>query len=224
MRNFFNLDSPIMQKVSLFGTLIMMNLLWLVCCIPVVTIGASTTAMFRVMFDLRKNKSVRIAGFFRFFRDNFKRSSLIWLIYLLGAAVLYVLYWFVSWVDVGSWARALLLIPFLLVFFVWFFSLHYCFALCAFFDNSLEKTLTNAIAISVRHMRQTIFCAALTLLPLVFGMISPEWLLRLSYAWIFIYPALSFYWKSKLIGNVFAGYAPSPDVNDQCDKEDSQAD
>ena len=220
MRNFFNIDSPIMQKLSLFGTLIMMNVVWLICCIPIVTVGASTAAMYRVMFDLREDKNCRWVDFFRYFRDNFKQSTLLWLIYLLVAVVLYLLFCLISWIGIGNLARALLLIPFFLLFFLWFFSLHYCFALSAFFENTLKNTLINAAAMSLRHLRQTVVCSALTLLPFVFGMVSLYWLLALGYIWLFVYPGFSFYWKSGLIRKVFANYAPSFEQDTQDSEEE----
>ena len=217
MRNLFNIDSPVMQKLSLVGTLLLMNIIWLICCIPVVTIGASTTAMYRIMFDLREEKGGRVVDFFRAFRENFKNSTLLWLIYLLGAAVIYVLFCLLSWVNAGNLVQVLLLIPFFLFFFVWLFSLHYCFALSAYFENTLKNTLRNAVLMSMRHLPQTIICAAITLLPVVFAFISLYWLLMLGYVWLFMYPGLSFYWKSGQISKVFANYTT---VNSETDSEE----
>jgi len=56
MRNLFNPDAPIIQALSKFSYLIWMNCLWLVCCLPIVTIGASTAAFYRMAFNLREEK------------------------------------------------------------------------------------------------------------------------------------------------------------------------
>lgn len=208
MRNLFNIDSPLMQKLSLFGTLILMNALWLLCCIPIVTIGASTTALYRITFDLRENKGGRLVDFFRTFRDNFRQSSLIWLIDLLGAIVLFLLYGLIAYVDISDLGRVLALAVFFLLFLVWFFSLLYCFALTAYFENTLKNTLVNAFAMSFRHLRQTIVCAALTLVPLAVAFLSFKWFLILGFVWVFVYPGLAIYWKSGQISDVFANYTP----------------
>ena len=214
MRNLFNIESPLMQKLTLFSNLILMNAVWLVCCIPIVTIGASCTAMYRVMFDLHEDKNGRLRDFFLYFKENFKKSTLLWLIYLFGGAVLYVLFGLIAWADVSVPVRVILLAPFCLLAFHWFFSQLYVFALCAFFENTLKKTLFNASAISLRHLRQSIICAALTLLPLVLASVSFEWFLRLSFVCLFIYPGFCYYWKSGLISGVFSNYLPDKDAAD----------
>ena len=46
LQSFFNYDNPIWRFMGRLGDMIVLNLLWLVCSIPVVTIGASTTALY----------------------------------------------------------------------------------------------------------------------------------------------------------------------------------
>ena len=48
MRNLFNLDGPLMQLINKVVYSVYLNILWFICCIPIVTIGASTTALFYV--------------------------------------------------------------------------------------------------------------------------------------------------------------------------------
>ena len=60
MRSFFDMDSPVMQAMNKLGSVILMSLLWLVCCLPVVTIGAATAALYRMMFNLREDKTCTV--------------------------------------------------------------------------------------------------------------------------------------------------------------------
>ena len=53
----FNMmDNVVVRALSKLGDMICLNVMWLVCCIPVVTIGASTTALYTVMLKLVKNE------------------------------------------------------------------------------------------------------------------------------------------------------------------------
>ena len=70
------------------GQLIALNLLWIVCSLPVITAGASTTALFYCTLKLHKDGDIRVIyDFFRSFKQNFKQSTLIWIL-MLAAGVL----------------------------------------------------------------------------------------------------------------------------------------
>ena len=78
-------DNVVMRAIGKIGDLICLNVLWLICCIPVITIGASTTALYTVMLRLVRNEEGYIfRGFFKAFKLNFKQSTIIWIILLLG--------------------------------------------------------------------------------------------------------------------------------------------
>ncbi|MDO4866056.1 MAG: YesL family protein [Clostridia bacterium] len=67
-----------------------LNVMWLICCLPIVTIGASTTALYYTSFKIAKDEGSYITTmFFRSFKQNFKQATIIWLI-MLGAGALIV--------------------------------------------------------------------------------------------------------------------------------------
>ena len=87
---FFNYDNPVWRFIGKFGDLIILNILWLVCSIPVITIGASTTAVYYVTLKLaRDDDGYTIRSFFKSFKENFKQSTVIWLILLAVGVILY---------------------------------------------------------------------------------------------------------------------------------------
>ena len=57
MKNLFHLDAPIIQWVSKISWLLWFSCLWLICCLPIVTIGASTAALYRMAFRLREEEN-----------------------------------------------------------------------------------------------------------------------------------------------------------------------
>ena len=77
-------DNPIISGMSRIFDMMCLNVLWLVCSLPIFTIGASTTAMYTVMLKVVKNEEGYIVkGFFKAFKENFKKSTIIWLILLV---------------------------------------------------------------------------------------------------------------------------------------------
>ena len=71
MSEFFNPDSPIMRFITKIANSIYLNILWFVCCLPVVTIGASTTALFYVTLKMAKNEEGNMtAAFFHSFQEK----------------------------------------------------------------------------------------------------------------------------------------------------------
>ena len=88
MTGLFNVDGPVLQFVNKIVYSVYLNILWFLCCIPVITVGASTTALFYVTLKISKNEEGNITkAFFRSFRQNFRQGTLIWLIQIGRAHV-----------------------------------------------------------------------------------------------------------------------------------------
>lgn len=80
MRGIFDIDSPVMRAVIKFFDCICASILWLLFSLPAVTAGASSTALYvTVHHYLRREEGHLLKTFLTAFRDNFKRSTLIWL-------------------------------------------------------------------------------------------------------------------------------------------------
>ena len=81
MSGFFNIDSPIMRFLSKVCDLMILNALCIICCLPIVTAGASVTALYTITMKMvRGEESYIFKGFFKAFKENFKQSTIIWLI------------------------------------------------------------------------------------------------------------------------------------------------
>ena len=87
MSSFFSMDSPFFSFMSRLADIVLLNLLYIICCLPVFTIGAATSALYYQVMKMSKNEeSYVFRGFFKAFRENFKKATPAWLI-LLGIAV-----------------------------------------------------------------------------------------------------------------------------------------
>ena len=164
MNHLFNLDGPVLQFINKIVYSVYLNILWFICCIPVITIGASTTALFYVTLKISKNEEGSITkAFFHSFKENLRQGTVIWLILLAFGIILgidgYVLYHMrfenVFWTlctavfCVAAAAYAIILM--------------YIFPLLARFDNTIGAMFKNALFIGVRFL----FCTAL--MAVIFG-------------------------------------------------------
>lgn len=91
MKGIFSYDSPLMGALTAIGDCICLSALWIVFSLPVITMGASTTAMYAAAYhSVRKKEGGLWRFFWGAFKDNLKRSTLIWLMVLAVMALLTV--------------------------------------------------------------------------------------------------------------------------------------
>ena len=89
MNRLFGMDSPLIGALMKIGDCICLSVLWLLFSLPVFTIGASSAALYAAVHHcLRRNEAGIWKHFRNAFRENFKRSTLAWLIELLVLALL----------------------------------------------------------------------------------------------------------------------------------------
>lgn len=91
MGRLFDTDNIVWRFLGRVADLVILNFLFLLCSIPIVTIGASWTALYSVTLKAVKNEESYIAkGFLEGFKENFKQSTIAWLVILLVGTVLFV--------------------------------------------------------------------------------------------------------------------------------------
>ena len=151
MGSFFNMDSPVMRFLSRLCDLMILNILCLICCIPIVTIGASITALYSVTLKMVKGEDSYIAkGFFKGFRQNFKISTIIWLILLVIGALLAFDFRAANMLPASFQNIFRVLVGAFITFYILLFS--YIFPYIARFENTVKQTLKNGFLLMVRHL------------------------------------------------------------------------
>lgn len=162
MSEFFNPDNSIMRFITKIANSVYLNILWLVCSLPVVTIGASTTSLFYVTLKMAKNEEGNItAAFFRSFRDNFKQATKIWLI-LLAAGIVFALDGYVFYhmrFENMLWTIGTAI--FLVALAAYAIILMYIFPLLARFDNTTFAMFKNSLFIGMRFFLCTVLMAVI---------------------------------------------------------------
>ena len=159
---FFSYESKFSQLLLKLCYACYLNLLWLICSLPIFTIGASTTALYYVCLKIVRGEESHVAAqFFRSFRENFKQATVLWLI-LLGIGLFlgadgYILY-HLRQSSEGSAAVlwTLILAVLIAVSLVYVFVLEYIFPLLASVENTNTAMLKNAFLISTHYLFATI--------------------------------------------------------------------
>ena len=132
----FDLESPLMQALGKMADLLWLNILTIICCIPVVTVGASLTAMNYMALKMVRDEECYITkDFFKSFKQNFKQGTLIWLLLVLVILFLSYDYYIVG--NLNSDFRFVLQIVLTTVAVALFFTVLYVFPLLAKFDNTV---------------------------------------------------------------------------------------
>ena len=203
-------ETPVVQWCTKVSYIIWMNVLWFFCCLPVVTAGAATAALYRMLMNLREEKKCSFIEYFKAFAANFKNSTLIWLILLGCIALLLGFYYGIALCE-NEILRGALLMLFVIAFFLVFITLVYVFPVTCYFENTVGNTLKNAVAMGASNLKATIPACALTMIPVLGAIFSLELFLRMLVMWILFAPGLIGYGVIVFLTPVlekYAGIAP----------------
>lgn len=198
MSKFFDMDSPVMRFLNRVGDLLILNFLMIICCIPVITIGAAFTAMHYVLLKIvRGEEGYLIKGFFKSFVSNFKQATLIWLMMLLVVAI-YIGDILIFNYSGLTFPKALVIAVIAVAVLLILIAV-YVFPLLARFENSVKNTLKNAMLLAFANLPRTILMIGCYILPFViayfstyallfvimFGISAPAYVAALIYSGIF---------------------------------------
>ena len=171
MGGFFNYDNPVWRFVGRIWDLFILNLLWVVCSIPIVTFGASTTAMYYCTLKIAKDRDSggMFTMFFHSFKDNIKQSTLIWIIMALtGGILLFDIRFFSFYSPIQNTViRMIIFTVTCFLILLWLFIFLYIFPIQAKFINSIKQTFKLALFMSIKHLVRTIIILAGSLIILI---------------------------------------------------------
>lgn len=203
MSKLFDMDSPVMRFLNRMADMIILNILMIICCIPIITVGAAFTAMHYVLLKMvRDEEGYLVRGFFKSFAQNFRQATLIWLLMLLIIAV-YVGDWLI-FVYSGVTFPRVLVVGVMAIGIVILMVSMYVFPLLSRFDNTIRKTINNATLLAFANLPKTVLMAVFYAIPFVIGYFS-------AYSFIFIVMfgfSVPAYGAAWLYSNIFKKFEP----------------
>ena len=175
MDSIFNPDSKFFQYCNMAADLLLLNILAVICSLPIITIGATSTSMYFVLYKMSNGDDAHLFRcFFKAFKQNFAQATVLWCIYLvLGGSLLSGGYLLMQ-------NNQLIHSPFpFFLFFgivVIFISLSWVFILQSRYQNSALNTIKNSIIFGISQLKTTIFLILLNLIPLLsLAFLSAAW-------------------------------------------------
>ena len=221
MNKVFNFEGPVFNFLSRLADLFWLNLLYILCCLPVITIGAATTALYYVTLKMAKDEEGYITrSYFKSFKENFIQATLIWVIFF---AVIVVMFMDFRIAGGGSMAQILnsptvsdvVIVAVGVMAIVMLMTLMYLFPLLAQFDNTVINTIKNAFLISIRHLPYTFLMIVITAIPVALIWFSPALMLL-----VLIMFSATAYINSKFLNRIFILYMPKEEeVNGESGEE-----
>ncbi len=203
----FSPDGRLALTLNKVSDLAILNVLWLLCSIPVITAGAATTALHYAAMKMKAgDQGYVIRNFFHSFKENFRQATIIWLLCILAAGILVIDFCIIfqrlpnqmQWVSVPACMAA--------AAFLFMFS--YVFAGLAFFEASIWKTIKNAFFMSVLHLPYTLLILVVRAAPVWAILIFSEELVFVSFLDVVIMPAFCVWVNAKFFLKIFSQHLP----------------
>lgn len=165
-------NSPLFQFIYTLSEFIMLNLVFLICCIPIFTIGASLSALYQVTLqEARGEHGYIIKKFFYSFKENFSTSTFAFLIYFFIGYILFFNLFF--WASMGTIISSVILLLISLASLILTISFLYTFPLIARFNNSTIQTIKNSYIIAMTHKKRTLSILAILIVAITFFVLAP---------------------------------------------------
>lgn len=171
--NIFSMDSAFYRFISRLGELIELNILFLVSCIGIITIGPAVSAMYTVLLKLVRDESGYVVREYRkAFRNNFKQAAVLGILFGIAGAILYFDILFSDMIE--GYPGAVLKVVFLFLGILYIGVLSYVFAVQSRFENTLLNTLRNSFWMAVGYLPFTISVLVIEALPIFVVCVKPE--------------------------------------------------
>ena len=209
MGSIFNMDNRFFRFMGKLADLMILNLVFIACCIPIVTIGPAITALYYMTLKMVRNEeSYIVKGFFHSFKQNLKQGIVINLILLAAGILIYVDMTVVTQNFTGILGKVMYVIIWMAIV-VYAMVFVYIYPLLSRFFNTIKNTFTNAVLIAIRHLPYTLLLVVLTLIP-VFIVFIPD--ARISSLLMILFILMGFsvvaYCKSVFLAKILDQYMP----------------
>ena len=205
MKNIFSLDSKLMQGLSTVGDYIILNVLFLITSLPIVTIGAAKVALYRVMFDMLEDRGNTYKRYFKTFAAEFKIATPLWLLQLIALAFVFAELYIVANISSLPFLRAILVG--LLILFLLIGSLFSNVpAQIALFASTRREYLKNALYILITKFPRCFAVGFLNLFPALLALFNFGYWAVLGPLWLLLYYSVTTNLGARLFRGPFSEY------------------
>lgn len=214
MGNFFNMDNGFFSFLGKVCDVIFLSVIWVVLCIPLITIGPANTALYYATVKvIRRERGYLFREFFKSFKLNFKRGAIIGVVLTIVYIILtFDLY--ASWSSLGnatSMGSILFGIYIAIILLITSFTI-YVFPILSRFDMTVKQLVKTAFYMSMRHLPSSIGMLIVTAAAIIGVMFIP--------LLIFLVPAVATFLNSFLMERVLKKYMPKSEDGEEDTSKD----
>ena len=197
-------EMPLLRFTGKITAVVVTNILWLLCCLPVITAGASTRALYVNMSLFLAGEDCGVRTFFKAFAKDFRRITGLWLIILVAVVALVADYCIVAYLNFPGRMVAIGLIFFVGFLLLFFSSL--TFPMLSQFSMSVKDAAINGVLLSLAHLPKVLMVTAVNLAPWALLLVSTKWFLMLAMLWVCCAFSLMAIYALKILEPAFAPY------------------
>lgn len=162
MSNFLNPDNAFFTTINKIIDVMWIGILWGICCIPLITIGPATTALYYTTVKvIRRDRSYATKQFFKAFKQNFKQGAIVSIIYLAFTYLMYIDFQYAIMLNnEGQTMGTLMLGVFLASCAFAVFILIWIYPVLSRFNIDIKTLFKNSLFISIKHLFRSLMMIA----------------------------------------------------------------
>lgn len=223
MGGMFSFDSPLMKFMTKVANLMWANFLFITCSIPVITFGASATSLYYIVIKVIKDEDVSVTRmFFKSFKENFKQSTIIWLILMFGYIFFGLdLYIFYNNPDKYNFYIIAIVVLFTVL---WSFLFMHVFPYISRFKSSIKDTIKNSLVIGLTHIVKTIFMIAISICPVIWALSKYKLVLFIFLIMFAFCAFVNSIWLVKIYEEIEKNYSLVEEYHDRFEAFENDSD
>ncbi|WP_418969632.1 DUF624 domain-containing protein [Alloscardovia omnicolens] len=180
MKQLFSVDGKLYKTLDIVSDILLANMLFIMCALPLVTVGASAIALWDVIYAVVHHEGIKVSSrFLTTFRSALRRGTLAWFIIVGTASVMLGIYWIFGSVTQGN---QIILLVLLALCSLPILSCVYIFPLLARYEMSVSRVLRTAVAVASHCVWESI-AAVVLFLVIICGV--PLYAHRFIFLWFF---------------------------------------
>lgn len=198
----FRGDSAYSQIMTKVFDIFWLSVISILCCIPVITIGASLSSLYYVMLKLVRDEETAVTrNYFKAFKQNFVQSLPVTLLLLVIIGILTADFHILG--QNGSQNASIIYGCCVVILLAAAAVFSYVFPLMARYQNTLRRTFENAARLAASHLWQTVVMVLVNLFPLGWFLISAETFAAVFWIWVFVGMGIQSFVNSLIIRKIF---------------------
>ena len=223
MGGIFRQDSKFTMALNRIVDVVVLNVIFLLTCIPIITIGASLTAMYGVTLKWAKHEEPYVVRtFFRIWKENFVQSTICWVIEIFVFLILAMDVRICTFMTGGT--QTLLLVVTGILGLLWLISVTFVFPIIAKFELPIKNILINSICMPLSNLMAAITVLAINVLPLLIAISSSV----IFYLWVYLlimgWFATVAYGESFFINRIFGMFIDDKEIEEENNNDEDRID